>query len=127
MEFNGRIKEWFIDKNLNDNQRYLYNTGDLYIARETEKALQIEVSHKVGNFKFWVPKSCLMNEEDFQREREYEEKREAKMADGLAYNEMLVEFAKANGVEGVRRRMKTKTLIEKIVAAGLEVPSRQVA
>ena len=124
MEFNGCIKDWFFYEKLDQDERYLFESGDVYIARETEKALQLEVVHEIGNFKFWCPKSCLMTEEDFAIERKREAEREAKMADGLAYNEALIEFAKANGVAGIRRRMKTSTIIEKIKAAGLEVPAR---
>lgn len=52
------------------------------------------------------------------------EEKANKMNGGLAYNQMLKEFAKANGIKGIRQRMATATLIAKIEQAGLEVPAR---
>ena len=47
------------------------------------------------------------------------------MENGLKYNEILVTYAKNNGVKGVRIGMRTVTLIKKIEDAGLDVPARQ--
>lgn len=47
-----------------------------------------------------------------------------RMEAGLNYNEKLVAFAKENGIKGIRRGMKTQTLMRKITEAGLKIPAR---
>lgn len=68
--------------------------------------------------------------EEFEAEGTEKEHAEAKArreaaSQGLDYNLALVDFAKANGVKGIRKGLKTKTLESKIRAAGLEIPSRE--
>ena len=124
MEFYG-VKDWFLNKTLTNEERYAYSVGDVaYIAKETEKAVLIKNDTDFGTVSFWCPKSCLMTKEDVDKEKEATEKLEKAMESGLAYNEKLVIFAKENGVKGVRIGLRTKTLIEKIQKAGLEVPAR---
>lgn len=112
------VKEWFLNKALNNNERFAFRVGDgAFIARETEKAVLVKNMTDWGMVSFWCPKSCLLTKEDIERE-------EKAFENGLKYNESLVEYAKNNGVKGVRIGMRTNTLIEKIKNAGLEVPAR---
>ena len=119
------LKDWILKKNLTNEQRYACSVGDgFYISRETEKAVLIKNNTDFGTVSFWCPKSCLKTEEDIKKEIEAEQRWENAMESGLEYNKTLVEYAKANGVKGVRTGLRTKTLIEKIQKAGLEVPAR---
>lgn len=119
-EFGG-VKEWFLLKTLSNEELTAYRTGTPYVARETEKAVLIKNDTKFGMVSFWCPKSCTMTLEEKEMEMqsfEYNFER------GLLYNEILLDFAKKNGVKGVRLGMRTVTLIKKIEEAGLTVPAR---
>lgn len=119
------IKGWFLDKNFTQNERYIINlamNGDeLETLRETEKAVQFRADSDFGNLTFWCPKSCILKdgEVDEQMVKKYQ-----RMEAGLNYNEKLVAFAKENGIKGIRRGMKTQTLMRKITEAGLKIPAR---
>lgn len=119
------IKEWFLNKNFDGNERYVINLamigGELYEVRQTEKAIQFRAESDFGNFTFWCPKSCIESEEEVEKRRQ---KQTARFESGLSYNATLVAFAKKNGIKGVRSGLKTATLIKKIVEAGFEVPAR---
>lgn len=119
-----RIKDWFENKIESEHGGFVVEV--LGVERETEKAylLSIEIGYSSDISKtinVWVPKSCTMTEEEYEKEQEEMEK---KIEDGLAYNEKLLAFAKENLVKGVRKGMRTVTLISKIREAGLEVPVR---
>lgn len=117
------IKSWFLQKNFDNNERLVINTAlmgnDIEIVKETEKAVFVKFNSDYGIISSWIPKSCVG--ENYNATEIAPEK---KQNSGLAYNETLVEFAKAHGVKGVRIGLKTTTLISKIIAAGLEVPAR---
>lgn len=51
------IKEWFLRKNYNSNERYAMSTTDPVIERETEKAYLLKFSTDYGMIKGWFPKS----------------------------------------------------------------------
>lgn len=55
------VKSWFLEKNLTASQRQLLAEGETEQVGETEKAVKISVKSDNGNFKFWCPKSCLMD------------------------------------------------------------------
>ena len=119
------IKGWFLDKNFKQNERYISNlamNGDeLETLRETEKAVQLRADSDFGSLTFWCPKSCILKDGEVDEEmvRKYQ-----RMEAGLNYNEKLVVFAKENGIKGIRRGMKTQTLMRKITEAGLTIPAR---
>ncbi len=121
------IKKWFLEKNFNQNQRYIINLSiisrELTVLSETEKALKFRANSDFGYIDFWCPKSCLA-ENVTEQEKKWEEERQNRIASGLDYNKKLVEFAKANGIKGIRTGMKTLTLKQKISAAGLAVPQK---
>ena len=122
-----RVKQWFIDKNFTPEERYAESVSDKEIVRETEKAVLIRFVSDFGAFTKWIPKSCLMTEEDYRIEREKEEKRIARFEEGKRkYNE-LIKFAKNNGVKYVRVGLRKETIINKIKEAGLEVPAELIA
>ena len=122
-----RVKQWFIDKNFTPEERYAESVSDKEIVRETEKAVLIKFVSDFGTFTKWIPKSCLMTEEDYRIEREKEEKRIARFEKGKKRYEKLVEFAKANNVKGVRVGWRKETIINKIKNAGLELPAELIA
>lgn len=119
------IKGWFLDKNFSQNERYIINLAmmgdELETLKETEKAVQLRADSDFGTLTFWCPKSCILKdgEVDEQMVKKYQ-----RMEAGLNYNEKLVAFAKENGIKGIRRGMKTQTLMRKITEAGLEIPAR---
>ena len=57
------IKSWFLNKNFNQQQRYIIETaqmgGELEIVKETEKAYFFKIESEFGAFTFWCPKSCI--------------------------------------------------------------------
>lgn len=121
------IKSWFVLKNFTSEERYAESVSDKEIVRETEKAVLIKFVSDFGTFTKWIPKSCLMTEEDYRIEREKEEKRIARFEEGKRkYNE-LIKFAKNNGVKYVRVGLRKETIINKIKEAGLEVPADLIA
>ena len=120
------IKEWFANK-IDTPYGFRVWNRELRVEKETEKAYYgaIEVDSVDGEYEktihMWVPKMCTMTLEEA---REHEEKEEKAIENGIEYNKKLVVFAKENGVKGVRIGLRTATLIDKIKAAGLEVPAR---
>jgi hypothetical protein len=120
------IKDWFAGKIELPYGFALWNR-ELEVEKETEKAYYgaVEIETVDGEYSkvwhVWVPKKCTMTCADAEEEQE---KFERAMRDGLKYNEKLVEFAKANGIKGIRTGLRTVTLIAKIEAAGFTVPAR---
>lgn len=121
------IKAWFLNKNFTSNERTIIENadmgGELIVVRETEKAVNFKAVSDYGTLVFWCPKSCLTVNET-EEERKINEEKSEKISSGLAYNELLVSYAKSKGIKGIRKGMKTVTLIQKIKSAGYEVPSR---
>lgn len=122
-----QFKSWFLDKNFDQNERYIINLAvigdEMEILKKTEKAIRFRAHSDFGNFDFWCPKSCLLQNET-EKEKIQRIERENRINAGLNYNELLVNFAKEHGIKGVRTGLKTKTLIQKIVAAGYKIPER---
>lgn len=114
-----KIKEWFLVKNFNDNERYTISVSDVNIEKETEKAVFIKFESDFGVIKSWIPKSCIMTDEEEQEERRLKAERLNKYQD--KYNS-LIEFGKNHGVKRLRKGLKMKTIIEKIQLAGIEIP-----
>lgn len=119
------IKDWFLNKNLTANERYVVEMAqvndELTVMKETEKAVQFQAVSDFGTIKFWCPKSCIMTEGEVVK---VVEEKNAKISAGLNYNETLLKLAKDNKVKGVRKGMKTVTLAAKLREAGVEVPER---
>ena len=110
------VKEWFIDKNFNQNERYGISVADsCSVEKETEKAVLVKWETEYGNITRWIPKSCTMTEEEMQKEMEEKEERFVK---GTEMHEELVKFAKENGLKA-RKNSKTTTLINMIKNANL--------
>ncbi len=116
-----QVKNWFINEKFNQQEAYVISVSELTVIDETEKAVKIYADSDYGYLKFWCPKSCIITDEEIAKQ---EEELNKKFQKGLEYNKSLVEFAKSNGIKGVREGLRTVTLIEKIKAAGLEVPAR---
>ncbi len=120
------VKDWFINK-IEVPSGWLVVGRKLDIMKETEKAYlgYIETVRCDGEYetihKVWVPKSCTESEEEMLK---HAEAMTIKFENGLKYNEMLVKFAKDNGIKGIRVGLRTATLEKKIREAGLEVPAR---
>ena len=54
-----KIKVWFITKNFSQSEKYIMQSGDSEIQKETEKAMLIKWTSDNGSFTKWVPKSCI--------------------------------------------------------------------
>lgn len=118
------VKSWFISKNFNEAQRTaLSTTSEYIIANETEKAYYLNALTDYGTISFWCPKSCTYIS-TYENEVESINNFYNKMQNGLDYNQKLKDLAKANGLKNIRERMTTQTLINKLQAAGIEVPAR---
>lgn len=113
-----KIKEWFLYKEFDQNERLVMQYDEMTIERETEKAYLLKWNSDFGYFTKWVPKSCICTAEEIETECKRIEK-------AFDYYDMLVNYAKENGVKGARVGLKTRTLIEKIKKAGLEIPARR--
>jgi hypothetical protein len=111
-----RIKEWFLVKNYSQNERYAISVAHATIEKESEKAIFVKFESEFGNIKSWIPKSCIMTDEEIKAEIEV--KKEI-----INKYESLIQWSKDNGVKGVRKMMKKSTLLKKIKDAGLEVPA----
>lgn len=121
------IKQWFWNKIEKDYGWNYILDGIHTVIKETEKAVMLEIEAYTldGEYEavknIWVPKKCTLTEEEYELE---EKQQEEKMQSGLNYNQKLINFCKENGIKGVRKMMKTKTLLEKIEKAGLVAPAR---
>lgn len=112
-----RVKDWFIDKNFNSQEAYAISVSDLFIEKETEKAVLLGAYSDYGKLKFWCPKACLMSEEEIKEE-------EDRAHNGFRYNELLNDYCRhSSNLKGIRKHMKTSTMLKKIEEAGLKAPT----
>lgn len=100
--------------------------SDSQIIRVTEKAMLVMLEydcHGIAekHFETWIPKACVLTEDEYKAEVATEKDRYT--AGYLPYAE-LVEWAKANGVKGVRNKMRRETIMTKIKEAGLIYPPK---
>lgn len=113
------IPDWFLEKNLTANQRYVYGlaeiSNEISIVKETEKASQIKVDSDFGSFYFWCPKSILTGNYNHT----YEDKAIDAFKNGCARYEKALAFAKSNGLK-VRSKMKLANILLAIKKAGLQ-------
>lgn len=115
-----KVKDWFLAKTLNSNQQFIVSVADdIWVSRETEKAVLLIADSDYGKIQFWCPKKCVVTDEEYQAEREAEI---AKVKAGGERLAKLVEWAKENGVKGVRKGMRKVTVLKKIQEAGLAAP-----
>lgn len=116
------FKEWYVSQ-LKGQYGYGY-FEDIRKIGETEKAIKLMAKYGYDtdterNIFFWVPKSAIIsNEEATKILAEKIEKQQARF-DRYA---KILEFAKNNGVKGVRNKMKLNSILIKIEDAGLELP-----
>lgn len=115
-----RVKKWFRDKNFSEQESFIIGVADLEILKETEKAYYFEAVSDYGSCRFWCPKSCTQTEEEYEAEQN---EQYARILKGEKYHNLLVKFAKDNGIKGIRKTFRTETLKRKIEEAGLKVPT----
>lgn len=119
-----KIKDWFVKKIETPRGYYLINEIE-QIEKETEKALYVMVhiesvdGERECLFRTWVPKSCVETFEEYEAERT---QAVARFEAGKEKYAMLVDWAKAQGVKGIRVGLKKDTILAKIAAAGLVAP-----
>lgn len=113
-----RIPDWILEKNLTQNERYAWSTGDgAKVVKETEKAYQFANVTDYGTIKVWVPKSVMLSASEVGQAL-------ARFELGKAYNTYLLGQAKSAGIKGVKQKMSTLTLTKKMQDAGLTVISK---
>lgn len=101
------IKDWFLDKKFTQDEKYAISVSDVSIIGESEKAVKLKFESDYGNIFSWIPKSCLMTEEEIaEKQRRFEE--------GCERYEQMLDYAKSLGCKGVRRGMKLWTIENKI-------------
>lgn len=120
-----RVKDWFVKKIEIPYGFHLINDIEC-IEKETEKAYYVRMTIETNDgehertLRTWVPKSCTQTAEEYEAEaKENEDRFEA----GKERYARLVEWAKAQGVKGVRIGMRKVTILGKIEALGLTVPA----
>lgn len=119
------IKEWKIAEFQRE-----FNGGFLEdiieVVRETEKAALLLINwgytsslHRTE--KVWVPKSCLLNDEEYAADRaERNAEKEARFEAGKKRYEAIYAFAAEKGLK-LRKGLKAKTAIAIIEACGYAV------
>ena len=104
-----RIKDWFLYKNFNQNERYYIELAmcgnELLVIGETEKAYKFAAHTDLGTFTFWTA-------EEIEAEREKATAAAKAQEDRFAKYEQLKQFAKSKGVK-LTGRMKKSTLLSK--------------
>lgn len=119
--YTTKIKDWF-RVNLTQNERYIIDNAillnEVEFVKRTEKAVQLKFNNdKYGYLIKWIPLSALYTVDEINKAQQA-------VSNGLNYNLKLIEFAKAHNIKGIRKGMRTQTILLKIQQAGLEAPSR---
>lgn len=115
-----KVKDWFLAKNLNSDQQFIVRVADdMWVMKETEKAVLLIADSDYGKVQFWCPKSCVISDEEYEEQIKAEIARVEAGGKKLA---KLIEWAKEQGVKGVRKGMRKVTVLAKIEAAGLVAP-----
>ena len=124
------MKEWFYRKNYSEYGEYVSHV--CYIVKETEKAYRVHMYNMSNGAEIWIPKSCTLGTVDEmiseareaeKRQLEWEAKRQARFEAACKAYAELIEYARANGVRGVREGLRRETIENKIKAAGLPLPA----
>lgn len=100
---------------------------DGQIIGETEKAWKmvfdtesLDGEHDVS-FTSWVPKSVAETKKEYEKRVDKEiRESEKRYEKGKKRYAKMIEFAKSNGVKGVRIGLRKETILEKIKKAGLK-------
>lgn len=111
------IKEWFLTKNFNENERYAISVSEISVKKESEKAVYVYFTSDYGTIKSWIPKSCLATKEEIEAERKLAEERDKAI---IKYHDLLM-WASKQGLK-VGNMPKKVNLLKKIEKAGLQVP-----
>lgn len=71
MDNNIEIKDWFLKKNFSNSESKQITSSKKKIIKETDKAVLV----KAGEKELWIPKSCIITEEEisFRRKSKIEE------------------------------------------------------
>jgi hypothetical protein len=121
------IKDWYSSKMeaMGNFTPTKYFT-DSQIIRVTEKAMLVMLEydcHGIAekHFETWIPKFVILTEDEYKAEAATEKDRYQSGCESYAE---LVAWAKANGVKGVRNKMRRETIMAKIKEAGLTYPPK---
>lgn len=55
------VKNWFLTKNFNANERIAISETEPTVERETEKAMLLKWNTEYGIITSWIPKSCIVD------------------------------------------------------------------
>lgn len=109
------IKGWFMSKNFSDRERLAIIGVTPEILGETEKAVKFLWATDCGKIFRWVPKSCLVTEEDKKSENTPEKiaaRVNAMQARENAYQD-LINKCRANGIPA-RKGWRVATMKAKL-------------
>lgn len=115
------VKSWFMDREFTTNERIAIGFNDPAVQRETEKAFLLKWDTDYGVITHWVPKSCIISDEEIAAENT-PEKCAARAAATKAREERyqaLIDLCKANGIKA-RKGWRVATMKEKLAAAGVK-------
>lgn len=120
------LKDWFRKTLTLEELNVLCNFPDFIYQRETEKAILFNIVGRYGSFTRWIPKSAIVTEQEKAIRKLKEEANwqayQERQARGLEKYDKLLEFAKGTGVPGIKKRMKTRTIIDLLTEAGIKIP-----
>ena len=124
--FEDRIPEWFLDKSLDQQEKYAFSVGDgAFVDRVSESGKAVLVKNRTdyGTVSFWMPRSIILDNSKLRIEKEKQAARDKAWDNGLLYNKYLRDTAKANGLKigNVRR---TRKIVEKLEAGGVSFMSK---
>lgn len=109
------IKRWFLEKNFSRNELFAMDGVDPALCGETEKAVKLMWRTDYGKIIRWIPKSCLMTDEDLAHDAaiaaaaaEDWKRRQAR------YNDLIAE-CRIHGIPA-RKGWRVATMKEKLAA-----------
>jgi hypothetical protein len=115
------VKTWFLNKEFTSSQRIAISTAEApTVQRETEKAVLLQWNTEFGVITHWVPKSCIVTDEQIAAENT-PEKCAARLAAIQAREDSytaLIAKCRENGIYA-RKGMKIATMKQKLAAAGI--------
>ena len=119
------VKNWFMNKNFTSGERLAISTADApEIKRETEKAALLEWKTDFGTITRWVPKSCIMSDEEVAAELaelNTPEKCAARLAaikEREASYQSLIDLCKAHGIRA-RKGWRVATMKKALSEVGV--------
>lgn len=115
------IKNWFVEKNFSSHELLAIAWCEPSVDRETDKALLLSWDTDYGKISRWVPKSCILTDEEIASENT-PDKCAARLQKIQSINEnyqALINLCKLHGISA-RKGMRAATMREKLKSVGVD-------